>query len=66
MITVYCIDCEQPIQLDCRPVEGERLLCPGCGADLEVIRVEPVELDWAYLEPVRREEQDGWRRLPKF
>lgn len=60
MITVYCIDCEQPIRLESRPVEGEILLCSNCGTDFEVISVEPIELDWAYLQPVEREEECGW------
>lgn len=55
MSTVFCIDCEQPIKLDSRPREGERILCPSCGAELEVISVGPVELDWACFDPVPRE-----------
>jgi lysine biosynthesis protein LysW len=32
------------------PKVGKGLTCPHCGADLEVIGVDPVELDWAYEE----------------
>ena len=49
MRTVFCIDCERPIRLEFRPVEGEIITCSNCGAQLEVISLEPVELDWAYL-----------------
>jgi lysine biosynthesis protein LysW len=59
MITVYCIDCEQPIRLDSRPIVGELLLCSSCGTEFEVISVEPIELDWAYLEPMERDR--GWK-----
>jgi len=27
---------------------GQRLNCPYCDADLEVINVDPLELDWVY------------------
>lgn len=59
-MTVFCIDCEQPIKLDARPREGERIVCASCGAELEVISVEPVELDWAFLDPIPREAHGGW------
>lgn len=60
MITVYCIDCEQPIRLESRPRVGDMLLCSCCGTEFEVISVEPIELDWAYLKPIEREGDRGW------
>jgi lysine biosynthesis protein LysW len=33
------------------PVEGQRLTCPRCHARLEIVSLEPLELDWAYNEP---------------
>ena len=65
VITVFCIDCENPIKLESRPAEGELIVCSSCGTELEVIGVEPVELDWAYLEPIDREADWGWRRRNK-
>ena len=55
MQTVYCIECERAISLDSRPIEGEIIMCSNCGTDMEVIGVEPTELDWVFLEPVERE-----------
>jgi lysine biosynthesis protein LysW len=52
MFTVLCIDCENVINLESAPKEGEILYCSSCGTELEVISVEPTELDWVYLEPV--------------
>jgi hypothetical protein len=34
------------VQPSCFP--GQKVICPHCDADLEVISVEPLELDWAY------------------
>jgi len=30
---------------------GSRATCPGCGAYLEIIGLEPLELDWAFDQP---------------
>jgi len=55
---VFCMDCNHPIKLESRPKVGDTITCSGCGAELEIINVEPVELDWAYLEPVA--DDDDW------
>lgn len=55
MRTVFCMDCERPTRLEFRPMEGEIITFSSCGAELEVIRLEPVELDLAYLKPMERE-----------
>jgi len=57
-ISVFCIDCDQPIKLDARPKVGQLITCAHCGAELEVIDVDPIELDWAYFEP--EEEDEDW------
>jgi alpha-aminoadipate carrier protein LysW len=45
-----CIDCGSQFGV-MAPIEvGMRLDCPQCGAELEVISVDPIELDWAYDE----------------
>jgi lysine biosynthesis protein LysW len=49
--TAECPDCgkEVPVRL---PIEmGQRVLCPNCRADLEVVETVPLELDWFYEEP---------------
>jgi alpha-aminoadipate carrier protein LysW len=49
MASTFCPDCDEKITLNSKPiVVGEKLTCPHCDADLEVISVEPLELDWAY------------------
>jgi alpha-aminoadipate carrier protein LysW len=57
MVTVFCIECEQAIELDSQLKEGEIVYCSNCGAELEVINLEPTELDWVYLDPVRSEDR---------
>jgi lysine biosynthesis protein LysW len=53
---VLCIDCEEPIELESRPTMGQRLICPHCDAELEVVDTAPLELDWAFDEP-----EEGWQ-----
>jgi len=43
-----CPGCGHPINLGSRSKEGQRLACPNCRDYLEIINVEPLELDWAF------------------
>ena len=49
MSTTFCPDCEGEITLDPQVVLGQRLTCPHCDVDLEVIHLDPVWLDWTYV-----------------
>ena len=51
MFTVYCLDCETPVDLESSPEKGEILRCPSCGTEMQVIGLEPTELDWVFLAP---------------
>jgi alpha-aminoadipate carrier protein LysW len=56
-----CPDCGREIQLWPLLKVGEELICPHCEAELEVISLDPVELDWAYLPPAEDDEDwDDW------
>ena len=53
-----CLDCGRSIDLWLKPKEGQVVTCSMCDADLEVVSVDPLELDWAYA---RNEEwYDEW------
>ena len=49
-----CPECGANIVLDDGVVEGEIIDCEECGAELEVVSVNPIELD---LAP---EEEEDW------
>jgi hypothetical protein len=49
--TAFCPDCDEPIGLGAKLRLGQRITCPHCQTDLEVIETLPLELDWAYDEP---------------
>lgn len=46
MAIAYCVDCGGRIYLGERPWVGQAAYCNRCGADLEVTRVNPPELEW--------------------
>ncbi len=42
----YCPECEAALDVDVETVEeGQRMDCPECGAELEVVNTNPLELD---------------------
>ena len=48
MASAYCPDCDGRIAFNPHAALGQKVTCPHCDSDLEVISVEPLELDWAY------------------
>jgi alpha-aminoadipate/glutamate carrier protein LysW len=61
----FCPDCEEPVRV-ATPKLGQRVACQSCGAELEIVEVSPLELDWAYDETAddweeeEEEEADDW------
>jgi alpha-aminoadipate carrier protein LysW len=51
MAIAFCPDCDGSVNVGASPRLGQRINCPHCDAELEVIEVSPLELDWAYDEP---------------
>lgn len=60
MITAKCLDCGHEIDLGAGAWLGQLIRCQNCGAELEIINVDPLELDWVYLEPAELEEDWDW------
>ncbi len=67
MAIAFCPDCEEPVRV-ATPKLGQRVTCQSCGAELEIVEVSPLELDWAYdetsddweEEEEEEEEVDDW------
>ena len=47
-VSIFCLDCERQIELDHNLQIGQRIKCPHCAVELEIINLEPLELDWIY------------------
>jgi alpha-aminoadipate carrier protein LysW len=56
--TATCPDCGRKVVLRSQARVGDEVMCPHCEADLEVVSLDPLELDWAWLEPADDEDWD--------
>jgi alpha-aminoadipate/glutamate carrier protein LysW len=50
-----CPECVTNIRFEQQPTLHDLVTCPECGTELEVIKLSPLKLDWAYDE-----EDDDW------
>lgn len=48
MAVIACIECDEEIAIEGRARLGQQITCLSCGAQLEVVSTNPLELDWAY------------------
>lgn len=45
MPTAACPECEEKVYVDAESEQGDVVSCEECGADLEVVGLDPIELD---------------------
>lgn len=50
MVKAECPACGSKIEVGAKPRLGQKVLCSDCDAELEVVWLDPVELDWPYDE----------------
>jgi alpha-aminoadipate/glutamate carrier protein LysW len=43
-MTASCPECDAMISLRADAIEGQIIVCPDCGAELEVTSIDPAEL----------------------
>jgi len=56
-MAVVCPECDNPIVVDADDVEeGDTVQCDECGADLEVVSVDPLEI--AKIEEAGYDDED--------
>jgi len=48
MALAVCPSCGETMKLSDKPRLGEKVTCPACQEMLEVVELNPVELDWAF------------------
>lgn len=58
MKVAFCPECEGEFRVGPTLKVGQRLTCTHCDAELEIIHLTPLELDWAYEEPALELEDD--------
>jgi len=52
MPVAVCPECRAVVAMEAVPVLGQHAECPGCKAALEVVGLQPLELDWRFEEPL--------------
>jgi lysine biosynthesis protein LysW len=55
---VECPACHAKVHVGGKPRMGQKVKCRSCDAELEVVWLEPLELDWAYDEDEFEDEYD--------
>jgi uncharacterized Zn finger protein (UPF0148 family) len=50
--SITCPSCGRSLRFRKEPQVGLRLTCPSCGTRLEVLGTAPMEIDWAFEEPI--------------
>lgn len=53
-----CPGCDQNIYFRKTPKLGDIVYCDNCEADLEVVNVNPIELDWPWEEEEEEDYED--------
>lgn len=48
---IECLECGQDVVLTEQIKLGQEVVCVECGTRMEVVELDPVEVDWAYDEP---------------
>ena len=49
-VSAHCPECDATVTFKRRPRLGQIIVCRRCDTRLEVIDLDPVELDWAFDE----------------
>jgi len=60
MTIVECISCGSEIRFSKEPSMGALVTCSDCDAQLEVVWLDPIELDWPFDEDDYDEDEDNY------
>ena len=59
-MSALCVECDAELNLSERARIGQRIVCPSCGVQLEVISARPLEVDVAYDDGEEWDDLDGY------
>jgi alpha-aminoadipate carrier protein LysW len=59
-MSALCVECDAELNIGGRARIGQRIVCPSCGAQLEVISARPLEVDIAYDDGEEWDDLDGY------
>lgn len=58
-----CPECDHWVSFPAPAKLRQRVLCPVCRSELVVNRVSPLELDWAFIDPLPKYETSEGRKI---
>lgn len=58
MEAAECISCGAEIRFRGSPKMGQLVKCQNCDAELEVVWLDPVEVDWPFVDDYDDEDED--------
>lgn len=61
-----CPECDSEVCFPTNPALDQRTICPRCGSELVVIRINPTVLDWAFVEPLSRPDRNEYLDVRSF
>ena len=60
MEATECISCGSEIKIRENPKMGQLVKCPRCDAELEVVWLDPVEVDWPFVDDYDDEDEEDY------
>lgn len=45
---IFCLDCDTNLNITSDLALSQRLTCPNCNTTMEIINLDPIEIDWVY------------------
>lgn len=63
VVVAQCPECEHDLIIFEEVESGQYVRCKHCGADLEIVDADTMEMDWAF-RPFA--DWDGWEELDAF
>jgi hypothetical protein len=60
MKEVACLDCHSIIAIKGQPYIGQDLKCQSCGAELEIVHLFPIEVEWVYEDDGDYDDYDDY------
>lgn len=53
VIEALCPECDTMITFPTQPTPSQSVICMNCQSTLTILQLNPIVLDWAFLEPLK-------------
>jgi hypothetical protein len=59
-VVIECIECGVKSTFKGQLSLGQEVMCPECATWMEVVSLDPIEVDWIYEEPESDDDDEDW------